>query len=106
MPHYKCVPCRSRLDTGAAPDRAGRVCPGCGAMLEPVERLSDIVGFAAITRQTATGHEGDASLAYSTLADRLGEAVDGRRAAPADPDDNDPGLHAQAVAIPAPPPGS
>jgi hypothetical protein len=106
MPHYKCVPCRSRLDTGAAPDQAARVCPGCGAMLEPVEHLSDIVGFAAITRQTATGHEGDASLAYSALADRLGEAVDGRRAAPADPDDNDPGLHAQAVAIPAPPPGS
>jgi hypothetical protein len=106
MPHYKCVPCRSRLNVGAAPDQAGRLCPGCGAMLEPVEHLSDVVGFAAITRQTATGHEGDASLAYSTLADRLGEAVEGRRAAPADPDDDDPGLHAQAVAIPAPPPGS
>jgi hypothetical protein len=105
MPHYKCVPCRSRLNTGAAPDQAARVCPGCGAMLEPVEHLSDIVGFAAITRQTAAGHEGDASLAYSALADRLGEAADGRRAAPAD-DDNDPGLRAQAVAIPAPPPGS
>jgi hypothetical protein len=106
MPHYKCVPCRSRLDTGAAPDQAGRVCPGCGAMLEPVEHLSDIVGFAAITRQTATGHEGDAALTYNALADRLGETVDRRPASPADPDDNDPGLHAQAVAIPAPPPGS
>ena len=106
MPHYKCVPCRTRLDTGAMPDDAGVLCPGCGAMLEPVEHLSDIVGFAAITRQTATGHEGDASLAYSTLADRLGEAVDRRRATGADPDDNEPGLYAQAVALPAAPPGS
>jgi hypothetical protein len=105
MPHYKCVPCRTRLATGAVPDRAGRLCPGCGAMLEPVEHLSDIVGFAAITRLTATGHEGDGSPTYRALADRLSEAVD-RRAAFADRDDNDPGLHAQAVAIPPPPPGS
>ena len=106
MPHYKCVPCRSRLDTGAAPDQAGRVCPGCGAMLEPVERLSDIVGFAAITRLTATGHEGDGSLTHNALADRLSEAVDRRRSTPADGDDNEPGLYAQAVAIRAAPPGS
>ena len=105
MPHYKCVPCKTRLATGAAPDRAGRLCPGCGAMLEPVEHLSDIVGFAAISRLTATGHGGDGSLTYSALADRLSEAVD-RRATLPNRDDNHPGLHAQAVAIPAPPPGS
>jgi hypothetical protein len=111
MPHYKCVPCRTRLATGAAPDQAGRLCPGCGAMLEPVEHLSDILGFAAITRLTATGHEDatgvedDGSLTYSALADRLSEAVD-RRATLADHDDNDAGLHVQAAAIPVPPPGS
>jgi hypothetical protein len=106
MPHYKCVPCRTRLDAGAAPDEAEILCPGCGAMLEPVEHLSDIVGFAAITRLTATGHEGDGSITHNALADRLSEAVDRRRATPAERDDNEPGLHAQAVAIPAPPPGS
>jgi hypothetical protein len=106
MPHYKCVPCRTRLDTGAAPDHAGRLCPGCGAMLEPVEHLSEIVGFAAITRLTATGNEGGGSLTHNALADRLIDAIDRRRATLADGDDNDPGLHAQAVAIPAPPPGS
>jgi hypothetical protein len=105
MPHYKCVPCRTRLATGAAPDQAGRLCPGCGAMLEPVEHLSDIVGFAAITRLTATGHEDDGSLTYSALADRLSQAVD-RRATLADGDDNDPHPHAQAAAIPTPPPHS
>lgn len=105
MPHYKCVPCRTRLATGAAPDQAGRLCPGCGAMLEPVEHLSDIVGFAAITPLTATGREDDGSLTYSALADRLSEAVD-RRATPADHDDNDPGLHVQAAAIHVPLPGS
>jgi hypothetical protein len=106
MPHFKCVPCRMRLDTAAAPDQAGVLCPGCGAMLEPVEHLSDIVGFAAITRLTATGHEGDGSLTHNALADRLSEAVNRRRATPADHDDNQPGLHAQAVATPALPPGS
>jgi hypothetical protein len=105
MPHYKCVPCRTRLATGAAPDQAGRLCPSCGAMLEPVGHLSDIVGFAAITRLTATGHEDDGSLTYSALADRLSQAVD-RRATLADGDDNDPHPHAQAAAIPTPPPHS
>ena len=80
MPHYKCVPCRTRLQISAVPDEAGVLCPGCGAMLEPVEHLSDIVGFAAITRLTATGHEGDGSLKHNALADRLSEAVDRRRA--------------------------
>ena len=106
MPHYKCVPCRSRLHTGAAPDQAARVCPGCGAMLEPVEHLSDIVGFAAITRLTTTGHEGDGSLTHSALADRLSEAVDRRRSTPAYDDDEEPALYAQAVALPVAPPGS
>jgi hypothetical protein len=75
-------------------------------MLEPVEHLSDIVGFAAITRLTATGHEGDGSLRHNALADRLSEAVDRRRSTPTDGDDNEPALYAQAVAIPAAPPGS
>jgi hypothetical protein len=65
MPHYRCVPCRMRLDTGPVPDEAEVVCPGCGATMESVERLSDIVGFAAIARVPTTGHEGDGSLAQA-----------------------------------------
>ena len=108
MPHYKCVPCRTRLQISAVPDEAGVLCPGCGAMLEPVEHLSDIVGFAAITRLTATGPEGDGSLTHNALADRLSEAVDRRRSTPAYDDDDVPGLYAQAVAVarPVAPPGS
>jgi hypothetical protein len=105
MPHYQCVPCRTRLATGAAPDQAGRLCPGCGAMLEPVEHLSDIVGFAAIMPLRATGHEEDGSLTSSALADRLSEAVD-RRATLADRDDKNAGLRVQAAAIPVPPSSS
>jgi len=75
-------------------------------MLEPVEHLSEVVGFAAITRPTATGQHGNGSMTHRAFADRLGEAVDRRRATSADSDDDEPRVHAQAVAIPAPPPGS
>jgi hypothetical protein len=66
MPHYRCVPCRMRLDTGPVPSEVEvLLCPGCGDMLEPVEHLSELVGFAAIARTTAMGHEGVGSLAQA-----------------------------------------
>jgi hypothetical protein len=104
MPHYICVPCKRRLDTGAAPDQAGELCPTCGAMLQPVADRRDAVGFAAITRQTARVHESVGSLAHTDLTDRLSEAVARRRLASADGDD-EPGLHTHAVALPQSPPG-
>jgi hypothetical protein len=91
-----------RLDTGAARDQAGELCPTCGAMLQPVADLRDAVGFAAITRETARAQESDGSLAHTALTDRLSEAVARRRATSADEDD-EPGLHAHAVALPQPP---
>jgi hypothetical protein len=49
MPHFKCVRCRTRLYSAAAPaDLIGDLCPGCGALLEPVGDLAEIVGFQAI----------------------------------------------------------
>jgi hypothetical protein len=104
MPHYICVPCKTRLDTGAARDQAGELCPTCGAMLQPVADRRDAVGFAAITRQTARAHESVGSLAHTDLTDRLSEAVARRRLASADGDD-EPGLHTHAVALPQSPPG-
>jgi hypothetical protein len=101
MPHYICVPCRTRLYTGAAQDQAGELCPNCGAMLKPVDDLRDAVGFAAITRPTARAPEGPGSLAHNDFAGRLSEAITRRRAVAADGDDGLP--MAQAVALPVPP---
>jgi hypothetical protein len=51
MPHFKCVACRTRLYSAAAPaDLVGDLCPGCGSLLEPVGELAEIVGFQAIKR--------------------------------------------------------
>ena len=37
MPHFKCVACKTRLYSAAAPaDLVGDLCPGCGSLLEPV----------------------------------------------------------------------
>ena len=49
MPHFKCVACRTRLYSAAAPaDLVGDLCPGCGSLLEPVGELAEIVGFQSI----------------------------------------------------------
>jgi hypothetical protein len=43
VPYSKCVPCRIRVPaTGPLTDGA---CPSCGRALEPVSRLTDVVGF-------------------------------------------------------------
>jgi hypothetical protein len=48
MPHYKCAPCKTRLYSATPPELVGDLCPECGALLEPVTRLADIVGFRSI----------------------------------------------------------
>ena len=49
MPHFKCVACKARLYSAAAPaDLVGDLCPGCGSLLEPVGELAEIVGFRSI----------------------------------------------------------
>ena len=45
MPHYKCVTCTTRLT--AASGSAGS-CEGCGAVLEPVTELAEIVGYPLV----------------------------------------------------------
>ena len=74
MPHYKCIPCRTRVDTGAARDQAGELCPGCGALLDPVDDLRDIVGYAVIRLRPARP-QGAGSAVHEALAGRLGDAV-------------------------------
>jgi hypothetical protein len=45
MPHYKCVTCTIRLmAAGGSPG----LCEGCGSVLEPVDGLSEIVGYRLV----------------------------------------------------------
>jgi hypothetical protein len=51
MPHFKCVGCKSRLYSAAAPaDLVGDLCPACGSVLQPVGALAELVGFKSISR--------------------------------------------------------
>jgi len=52
MPHYRCVPCKTRLEA-REPDPARHECPGCGALLDPVADLSQLVGYRSVTRAVA-----------------------------------------------------
>jgi hypothetical protein len=46
VPYFKCVSCRIRVSTaGAATDLTDGSCPGCGQSLEPVAKLTDVMGF-------------------------------------------------------------
>ena len=54
MAHFKCVPCRARLDRPTFPADPGEdVCPRCGAPLEHVGELGEIVGFQAMEPREA-----------------------------------------------------
>lgn len=49
MTYFKCVSCKARLYSAAEPDSLVRdLCPGCGAMLEPVGELAELVGYRSI----------------------------------------------------------
>jgi hypothetical protein len=74
MPHYKCVPCRTRVHTGAARDQAGELCSGCGAMLDPVDDLREIVGYAVIPHRSDRP-QAEGSAVHEALAGRLGNAI-------------------------------
>ena len=45
MPHYKCVTCTTRLMAAGGPPGS---CEGCGAVLEPVGGLSELVGYRLV----------------------------------------------------------
>jgi len=101
MPHYKCTACKTRFYSAAS---AGSVlddlCPECGALLEPVAKLTEIVGFRVGTSQ-------------ETVADRIGHLVARREVARAQRrvdaerwDDDGGSLIAEEAALPRPGVGS
>jgi len=66
MSHTKCVACRTRLYSPVAPaEMVGELCPGCGALLEPVNSLEEIVGYRRITRREDTLEGGSSALAQA-----------------------------------------
>jgi hypothetical protein len=59
MPHFKCVGCKTRLYSAAAPaDLVGDLCPECGSPLEPVHELAEIVGFQSIRQRDDAADDG------------------------------------------------
>lgn len=80
MPHFKCVPCKTRLYRPAGEaERVGDLCPDCGSLLEPVGQLSEVLGFRSIRSRDA-GPEGGTGGTHQRMAGRIGNLV-ARRAA-------------------------
>src|SRR5437763_15279764 len=75
MPHFKCLPCKTRLYGGESQAEAiGHLCPVCGSLLKPVGDLGEIVGYGVIETRDSTWHSG-ASGAGQLIADRVGEVI-------------------------------
>ena len=80
MPHFKCVPCKTRLYSPAGQaERVGDLCPDCGSLLEPVGRLSEIVGCRSITSRQG-GPGAGAAGTHRRIAGRVDDLL-ARRAA-------------------------
>lgn len=76
--YFKCVTCKARLYSPADPDSLVRdLCPGCGAMLEPVGELAEVVGYRSIGLR----HDpAERRAGHGVLIDRFAEVLAGRRA--------------------------
>ena len=111
MPHFKCLPCETRLCSAQGQaDPIGHLCPVCGSLLEPVGDLAEIVGYRAIETPGSTWHS-DASGAGQPIADRVGEVIAQRELKQArvrleiercDADSVSPQVQSLALALPAP----
>ena len=71
MPHFKCQACKTRLYHAADPaDRVGDLCPECGALLEPVGGLAEIVGFRSIQSRDGAADDTPPGT-HQRIADRV-----------------------------------
>jgi hypothetical protein len=113
MPHYKCVPCKTRLhSSGSPPEEVGRLCPDCGSLLEPVGELAEVVGFRAVQAWDGVAEAG-ALAEPASSADRIDRFLARRAAVMARarfeselPPHPDAGFAGHAVAMPWPEKGS
>jgi hypothetical protein len=75
MPHFKCLPCKTRLYSAESQaDPIGHLGPVCGSLWEPVGDLGENVGYRPIETRGSTWHS-DASGAGQLIADRVGEII-------------------------------
>ena len=76
--YFKCVTCKARLYSVANPDSLVRdLCPGCGAMLEPVGELAEVVGYRSIKLRNDSAQP---QRGHGVVIDRFAEVLAGRRA--------------------------
>jgi hypothetical protein len=72
MPHFKCVGCKTRLYSASAPaDLVDRLCPRCGAPLEPVGALAEIVGFQSMPFETERWVDDGGSVSHEPMAEAI-----------------------------------
>ena len=82
MPHFKCVRCKTRLYSAAGPaDLVGDLCPDCGSLLEPVDKLAEIVGFRSIKHRDSAADDSPPGK-HRRIADRLDDLFARREAFP------------------------
>jgi predicted RNA-binding Zn-ribbon protein involved in translation (DUF1610 family) len=108
VPYFKCVSCRIRVSVaGAATDLTDGSCPSCGQSLEPVAKLTDVVGFRSPNLY-------DSSIP-PRIAERMSDISGGRPAAEAQLEADrwldeggalPPEAIAEAVALPRPTPSA
>jgi len=80
MPHYKCVPCKTRLYSAASPgDLVGDLCPECGSLLDPVGEVAEVVGFRSIKSRDSSAEAGAAG-SHQQIADRVDVFISRREA--------------------------
>jgi hypothetical protein len=75
MPHAKCLRCRSRVwRDHAAGDPPADLCPGCGAELEPVADLSELVGLRALRVRPHLTHR-DTVDQFNRISQQIRETI-------------------------------
>jgi hypothetical protein len=102
MPHFKCEGCRTRLHSAAGPaDLVGDLCPVCGALLEPVSELAEIVGFRSIQQRDSAADDSPRR-SHELIAGGVVDGLFARRKAILSGASPEPEALAAAIALPRP----
>ena len=81
MPYLKCQACRVRVRHVQQSPGLIDACPMCGRAMEPVDHLSELMGFASIECPLDGAGDGASSPNHGLLAAAVAEVIARRRAA-------------------------